>query len=77
MDAIACGVSARFEESTGYSRKITDATVNVARTLGVPEKEIQKWSSRRIARITGEAERLQEIKSLLEKHYGSSLGITV
>ena len=34
MEAIAYGVQARFEENTGYSRRVTDATINVARALG-------------------------------------------
>ena len=34
MEAIAYRVRARFEESTGYIKKITDTTVNVARALG-------------------------------------------
>ena len=76
MDAIACGVHARFEESTGYSRKITDTTINIARTLGVPETEINKWAANRANQIANEAERLKEIKTRLEKYYGNSLGVT-
>ena len=76
MDAIAYGVRARFEESTGYIKKITDTTVNVAKALGVPEKEINKWVDTRLSQTTTEMEKLKEIKSLLEKNYGNSLGIT-
>ena len=75
MEAIACGVQARFEESTGYSRKVTDATINVARALGVPDSEIERWAAYRMTRIAHDTERLREIKSLLEKLYGNSLGI--
>ena len=77
MDAIACGVHARFEESTGYSRKITETTINIARALGVSETEIDRWAANRSNQIANETERLKEIKSLLEKYYGSSLGVTV
>ena len=77
MDAIAFGVSARFEESTGYLKKITDTTVNVAKSLGVPEKEINKWVDSRLSQSNAEMDKLKEIKTLLEKHYGSSLGISV
>jgi hypothetical protein len=38
MDAIACGVQARFEERTGYTKMLIDTTVNVAKALGVSEK---------------------------------------
>jgi hypothetical protein len=76
MDAIACGVHARFEESTGYSQKITDTTINIARTLGVSETEINRWTLNRSSQMANQTERLKEIKSLLEKYYGSSLGIS-
>ena len=76
MEAIAYGVQARFEESTGYSKRVTDATINVARALGVPDIEIERWASHRLTRLARDTERLREIKSLLEKLYGNSLGIT-
>ena len=76
MDAIAYGVRARFEESTGFIKKITDTTVNVAKALGVPEKEINNWVEIRLSQTSSEMEKLQEIKSILEKNYGSSLGIS-
>lgn len=73
MEAIAYGVQARFEENTGYSKRVTDATINVARALGVPEPEIEKWASHRLTRLARETERLREIKHLLEKLYGNTL----
>lgn len=76
MDAIACGVHARFEESTGYSKKITDTTISIARALGVSETEIDRWATNRANQLANETERLKEIKILLEKHYGNSLGVT-
>jgi hypothetical protein len=74
MEAIAYGVQARFEENTGYSRRVTDATITVARALGVPETEIERWAAHRLTRLARDTERLREIKSLLEKLYGNSLG---
>ena len=76
MEAIAYGVQARFEENTGYARRITDATITVARALGVPEPEIERWAAHRLTRLARDTERIREIKSLLEKLYGNSLGIT-
>jgi len=70
MEVIACGVQARFEESTGCSRRVIDVTINVARALGIPETEIERWAAHRLARDT---EGLREIKPLLEKLYGNSL----
>jgi hypothetical protein len=75
MEAIAYGVQARFEENTGYSRRVTDATITVARALGVPETEIKGWAAHRLTQLARDTERIREIKSLLEKLYGSSLGI--
>ena len=76
MDAITYGVRARFEESTGYIKKITDTTISVAKALGVPEKEINKWVKSRLSQTSSEMGKLREIKSILEKNYGSSLGLS-
>jgi hypothetical protein len=70
MEAIAGGVQARFEESTGYSKKLTDETVNIARSLGVANNEIERWANHRLSRLAQDTARLHEIKSLLEKVYG-------
>ena len=67
MDAIASGVQARFEEYTGYEKRMTDATINVARALGVSESEIQRWVSHRITRLSRETEKRREIKHILDK----------
>jgi hypothetical protein len=74
MEAIAYGVQARFEESTGYSRRITDATVNVARALGVADSDIERWAAHRLNRLSHDTQRLSEIKSLLDRLYENSPG---
>jgi hypothetical protein len=73
MEAIACGVQARLEESTGYSKKVTDETINVAKALGVTNTEIERWANHRFSQLAHETERLREIKSLLYKAYDSKL----
>jgi hypothetical protein len=73
MEAIALGVQARFEESTGYSKKVTDETIDIARSLGIANSEIERWASHRLNVIARETERLREIKSLLNKAYGMRL----
>ncbi|OGO44221.1 MAG: hypothetical protein A2137_08185 [Chloroflexi bacterium RBG_16_58_8] len=73
VEAIAGGVRARLEESTGYSRKVTDETINIARALGVTDTEIQRWAHHRADRLGQEGERLREIKSLLNRVYGKRL----
>jgi hypothetical protein len=65
MEAIAGGVRSRLEERTGFSRCLTDETVNVARALGVADRDIVKWVSQRQKLLAAEEERLQGIKSIL------------
>jgi ABC-type ATPase with predicted acetyltransferase domain len=69
MEAIACGVQARLEESTNFSKKVTDETVNTARALGVADSVIEKWASQRLNNIARETERLREIRALLDRIY--------
>lgn len=66
MEAIARGVAARFEERTGYSRKITSETVDIARALGVADREIEKWVNRRTELTAREEARLKDIKARLD-----------
>ncbi len=65
MEAIACGVQARLEERTGYSRKITDETVDIARTLGVADREIVRWVNQRQSQLADTEEKIRGIKSIV------------
>jgi ABC-type ATPase with predicted acetyltransferase domain len=67
MEAIADGVQARLEESTSFSRKVTDETVNTARALGVADAIIERWVNQRLNLLAREAERLREIRSILHR----------
>ncbi len=67
MDAIAYGVEARYELITGHSRRVAEETVAIARELGVPEDEIERWAALRLARLIRDTEKLREIKSRLER----------
>jgi len=67
MDAIAYGVQGWFEENTGFSRRVTEATVDTARELGIPETEIKRWVASRLARLIHDTEKFREIKSRLER----------
>ncbi|MFH1647193.1 MAG: hypothetical protein ABID71_05890, partial [Chloroflexota bacterium] len=73
MEAIAMGVRARFEERLGYTRKVTDETVNIARALGVPDSEIEKWASNHLSQVARDTEILKEIRSHLVRLYGNTL----
>jgi len=67
MEAIAGGVRARLEERTGFSRKITSETVEIARALGVTDREIESWVNQRLKLLTSEEKRLKDIKAHLER----------
>jgi hypothetical protein len=69
MEAIACGVQARLDERTSFSRIVTDETVNTARALGVADSIIERWASQRLNRLAQETERLRGIRALLDRPY--------
>ena len=73
MDAIAFGVQGWFEENTAYSRRVHETTVDIARALGMPEDEIEKWAASRLARLVRDTEKLNAIKSLLQRLQESAL----
>jgi len=62
MDAIACGVEARYELITDHSRKIINETVAIAHQLGIPKGEIEKWVANRLVSDTA---RFSVIQSFL------------
>ena len=65
MEAIARGVQARLEERTEYSRRLTRETVEIARALGITDREIEKWMNKREARRAENDERILGIKRLV------------
>jgi hypothetical protein len=67
MEAIACGVRARLEERTGFSRRITDETINIARALGVTDREINTWANQHLKQLARDEARLQSIKAILDR----------
>lgn len=69
MDSIAYGVEAWFEEKTDYSRKVVEATLDIARKLGLPEAEIDRWAA---CRLTRYMEKDRVIKSLIKRAQVSS-----
>ena len=73
MEAIACGVQTRLEESTRYAKKVTDETIKIARSLGITNAEIEGWANYRLSRLADDTKRLREIKSLLNRAYGMKL----
>jgi hypothetical protein len=67
MEAISWGVQARFEERTGYSKKVIDETINIARSLGLSNTEIERWVNNRQNHLAQDTVKFREITSLLNK----------
>lgn len=49
MDAIASGVEVLLDPFLGYSKMVTQRTVDIARRLGINEKEIERWSVEKVS----------------------------
>jgi hypothetical protein len=64
INAIAYGVAAWFEENAAYSENVTGMTIEIARKLGVPEKDIKKWTARRSNLDAG---RIKPIRALMQR----------
>jgi hypothetical protein len=67
MEAIARGVQARLEERTGYSQRLTSETVEIARALGLADREIERWVSRRESQLAYHEEKIRGIKSIMAR----------
>ncbi len=65
MEAIARGVQARLEERTGYTRRLTRETVEIARALEISDKEIKRWVNERETRSAENEEKIVGIKRLV------------
>jgi CheY-like chemotaxis protein len=64
INAIAYGVDTQVDYFDFHSKIVTEETTNLARWLGLPEKEIEKWA---VARDKLCSERDRRIKSILSK----------
>jgi len=47
MDAIASGVEVKLDPLSNYSKTVTRQTVEIAQQLGIDEKEIRRWFTKR------------------------------
>lgn len=70
LDAIAHGVEIEYDLVMGYSIIVTGKTVQIARQLDIPEKQIQRWVAlRKMFNSNGN----RALKSTLDKIRKSSL----
>ncbi len=49
MSALALGIEAKYDLLTGYSITVIEMTIEMARKLSIPEREIQLWKITRLA----------------------------
>jgi hypothetical protein len=71
MEAIAGGVLARLEARTGFSRRIASETVEIARALGVGDREIERWFKARQRLLAAEEERIRNITRRINGRQGT------
>jgi len=64
INAIACGVDAQVDYFDFHSKIVTDKTIDLARRLGLPAKEIENWA---VTRNKLYYKRNMDIKSMLSK----------
>ena len=64
LDNIAEGVEIRLESLTGLVVTMIEETIDIARSLGIPEDQINKWANTRRKRNT---EKINGMNSLLKK----------
>ncbi len=74
LNAIALGVEAEQDLVTRHSKIVTQGTIDVARQLGIPEKEIRRWAAAR-AKLDSETKRV--ITRSLDKFEQSPLAQSI
>lgn len=64
MNAIARGIEAKLDILVGHSQIVAERTIDIARRLGIPEEEIQRWA---VVRETLDSERRRAFDSLTKQ----------
>ena len=64
MDAISRGVETQHEWFADFQLMVIERSIDVARKLSIPEKEIRGWASARVRSIS---ERNKTIESVLKR----------
>jgi DNA-binding response OmpR family regulator len=78
INAIAYGVDAQVDYFDFHSKIVTQKTVKLARLLGLPEKEIEKWAAARDELYSERDRRIKSMLSNLERNLMAQvmLGLT-
>lgn len=64
ISAIAHGVETKLNSLSGFSETVTQQSIEIARQLRIPEKEIQRWA---VTRTMLDSERGRIVQSSLNK----------
>ena len=59
ISAIALGIEAKHNLLTGFSKTVTQQTIDIARQLDIPEEEVERWVTQR-SRLDSERNRIIE-----------------
>ena len=70
ISAIAHGVEAKLNSLSGFLETVTQQSIEIARQLRIPEKEIQRWAAAR-SMLDSQGSRIVQssLNSLGEKVY--------
>lgn len=68
LDDIACGVAARYELLTDFTRTLIGETLAIARSLGIPENQIEKWANARQEQNTKKVNAMDSLSKKLERN---------
>ncbi len=66
LNAITLGIEIRFDSLLGYSRLVTQKTIEAARNIGIPEPAIRHWEVERRKQIR--TTNLKTLKSRVLRH---------
>ncbi len=66
LNAITLGIEIRFDSLLGYSRLVTQKTIEAARNIGIPKSAIRHWKVERRKQIS--TINLKTLKSRVLRH---------
>jgi hypothetical protein len=78
LDCIAEGVEAKYDLLTGYTQVVIESTAVIARSLGIPEDDIQRWVQARQQRSRSRISRIYHLLNKLHSNPAAQfvLGLT-
>jgi two-component SAPR family response regulator len=68
ISAIAQGIEAQIDYLDSHSKMVTQKTADLARWLGLPDKDIRKWVSVRNKKFVARNNRIKSILDRLERN---------